>query len=808
MSTLSSFGQRLDLILDQEDENAIVAVSGAFVGEIQVRRTQGSPGANSSELLFTLTGPDVFTLEGRRNVEYSFVMTEYVTGTASFSFIKNPLVGSIGTGSGLQGPAGPQGPIGPAGPQGQQGIQGPQGIPGSAAGSINASDVVVAPGGGLTSTDGQGVFQDLSNRLLDIEPFFDIALGVVKLPNYLNANLPDPVASGSGAIAHSTDLNRPVYSNGTQWFDFNNVPITTVVTGFGPQTGFAVGIGQTDTSLASIDSAVLAAQAAFEQELENLHNARAATNTDVTIQAANPGFVTLTGKTTTDLNNALGGGNRRLFLTAAGGDYNWSGTLPDFDDIELVGLVDAGTPCVIIGGTPKNRGQVRFRIRGQGGRAEGIEFKDGALCFSFTGAPAGIIPRMHVDFCKFTNVGNSVHCEVGGAFGNINAGAGVADVRVDNCIIDDVSHGINMRCGPGYGEQNPIPPGQSPDFQVGAFRARETIVRNHDNMGICCHFDTRGGDLASVFWPGIAAGSTMLVDRCVVTRRTLSNLPGFPVNGTACQTSHYKDSYFTETISNPNGLDDDVYSKSDTCLIEGCVIWNTGTSRNFQGQVGAKGEGNPGSLPLNSFTVNNCLIGHDDTVDISRCFFAQRSNIFLNANTWVIATGSNGEGGGISQQGGGSGYDTMTSTGNLYRVFGGFAASAAVQVSANVSDWTFNNDTFETLRPGPHTLVRFRDASGFQNTRPALNGCTFRKLPGAGPTAPITIAVTGDILNPVVNGCVFDIGTDTAVIITGNAINGALTWTNNTSVGGPPGTFNGTTSVVNTFGPGGGNDFT
>jgi len=639
---------------------------------------------------------------------------------------------------------------------------------GSPAGVVTAVNILT--GGGVATFSGQ--------NLLFTPPSAD---GVTQVEvTYANA---------AGAVVSTVDITS-----------------STAVAALGPRVGFGVNIGQTNTSLAAINTEVQSALGSFEAELRALHDARANNNTDASIQARpeNAGFVTLTGKSLTDLNNALNAGNRKLFLTAAGGDYNWSGTKPNFDNIELVGLVDAGMPAVVVGGTPQNRGQLQFRIRGQGGRLEGIEFKDSALCFSFVGA-SGIIPRMHVDFCKFTNVANSIHMEFGGSFGNVNANTGCQSIRWNNCIAENVSHGLNMRCGPGYGETGSPP--ASNDFQVGSFEAIESIVKDHDNMGICCHYDTRGGTSSSVFWPGIGSGSVGTVRRCIVDRRTISNLNGFPCNLTACEESRMQQSFFTNTLANPLGRDDDVYTKSRIGEITDCVVWNTGTSTNFQGQLGCKGEGNPGSLKLGLYNIQNNFVGHDNSKDISRNVFVQRSNVRIDSNVIIVATGSNNEGGGITQQGGGSGYSNFASLNNLYRCFGGFNQSVAAQLSSNIQNWSFTDDTIETFRSGAHTLIQLRNGGGHSHLDTVIRRVRFIKRSGAGTVTAITIQQSGSTLrNPTIDDCDFD-NINTALAISGGTVTGAVTFTDNQHTGSTPSTSNSTGSTVNTFGGGGGNSF-
>jgi len=581
----------------------------------------------------------------------------------------------------------------------------------------------------------------------------------------------------------------------------STVTITSLSQGIGPLTGFAAGVGQTETSLLAITANIQAAQDQFEAELLGLFDTRANSTNDAAIIAANPTFVVLTDKTLTGLTNALGAGNRRLLLTAAGGDYNWGGGgLPDFDDIELIGLVDDGMPEVIIGGTPKNRGQIRFPIRGQGGSVEGICWKDGALCFSFVGA-VGTLPKFHQKYCRFKNVGNAMHHEfdppTGSTFwGKVNLGAGCADIQVFRCLAEDVSHGWNCRFGPGYGENNPVTPGQSPDFEVGGLSVVETIVKGADNMGLCFHYDTRGGTVSSVFWPGIGANVEALVNRCIVTNRTMGSSPGFPLNLSACPKARVLDSWFTNTLANPFGVDDDFYSKNDEFYASGCIVWNTGASGNFQGQVGCKGEGNAGSIPLTSYQFRNGIIGHDDTKGVSRGIFAQRSGITFDGTLLICATGSIGQGGGITQQGGGDGYNFFRFQNGMIRAFGGFNQSVVAQIAANVSDWGIVANIIETLRPGNHTLIEIKNSSGFDNLDALVNSNDFRKIAGAGTVLAVSIEPNGTLRNPTIDDNDFD-DIDDAASISGGNITGALTITNNRHTGQTPGFNNFTGSTVN-----------
>ena len=595
-------------------------------------------------------------------------------------------------------------------------------------------------------------------------------------------------ADGSGTDTFTCTVSNAAGSD-TSTLTVNYSDIT-----LGPRQGFGVGIGQTETSAAAINAAVQAARASFETELTGLHDRGL---TDAEIIAANPGFVTLTGKGLSDLNNALSAGNRRLFLTATGGAYDWSSaTWPDFNDIELVGLADAGMPEVIVGGTVKNRGQVRCSIRGQGGRVEGIEFRDGAVVFSFVGA-SGIIPRMHVRNNKFTRVGNSVHMEFGGSNPDVTPGAGCSSIIFNNNICEDVGHGFNMRCGPGYGE-GPTP--TSPDFAVGAFEAKENIVKTFANMGIACHLDTRGGTSGNVFWP--VPGSLATIERNVIddSDLTISGFGGFPMNATACEDFVYRGNFVTRS-NNPSGFDFDVYTKSNSGVIEDNVIWDTGLSSNFQGMLGMKGEGNSGQLPLGTVTVRNNLIGHSTSFGNGRVIFIQRNGVELIQNV-LVTVGDNGI---LTQQSAGDYH--LESLENLYRTFGGYFESAAVQISAGSVNWLFERDTFDDWKAGSHTIVQARNSSGRANSSPTLLDCIFKKNVGAGTATAFRVQQSGSTLsNPSMTGCQLE-DIDVAINLTGT-ITGVAFFQGNQHTGITPTTSNGAGATVQTFGAAGGNSFT
>lgn len=618
-------------------------------------------------------------------------------------------------------------------------------------------------------------------------------------------------ATGSAAVVAGQVEYTPPSGSGTDTFQVtisNSVTTDTSIltlnysdVTLGPRTGFGVGIGQTSTSLTNIGNEVETGRAAQEAFIRQKHDARLLLG-DAAIRAANPGFVDLTGGSLGDLNNALNAGNRRLFLRG-NVNYNWSGSKPNFDNIELVGLVDNGMPEVTIGGTPKNRGQIQFRIRGQGGRVEGIKFKDGALCFSFVGA-SGTIPRFHMDFCKFENTANSIHHEFSGAFGNPNFGARCTSIRWNNCLAENVSHGLNMRCGPGYGETG-SPPSFN-DFAVGSFEAKCSMVKNADNMGICVHYDTRGGTSQNVFWP--IPGSTGVIEDCLVDRRNVASTPGFPANLTALEDFTYRRTFFTNTLANPFGRDDDVYTKCRTGRIEDCVIWNTGASNNFQGVIGAKGEGNPGTLPLGVVTVRNNFVGHDNSIGVSRVVFTQRSNLQLIENVMIIADGSIGQGGGITQQGGGTGYSGFVSRRNLYRAFGGFNQSVVAQLSSNIQNWLFEDDVVESRINSTHTLIQLRNGGGHTHSGSTIRGVTFKRF-GSGNTTAISIQQSGSTLsNPTVEDNFFD-NINTALNVAFGSITGVVRFTGNSHNTGAttPGTSNGAGANVQTFGAGGNNTF-